>query len=77
MTDENKNTIKINGKAIAVIVILLLLLVGTFGMFILGSSDSNMGSVAQAGGASGDMPEKFMERTFGASLRDAGLLEIF
>jgi len=58
MTDENKNTIKINGKAIAVIVILLLLLVGTFGMFILGSSDSNMGSVAQAGGASGDMPEK-------------------
>ena len=59
MTDESKDTIQISGKAIAVIVILLLLLVGTFGMFALRSSHSNTGSAAaQTDSVSGDIPEK-------------------
>ena len=58
MTTEN-NTINISGKAIAVIGILLLLLVGTFGMFLLKSSPNNTGSVAaQTDSVSGDIPEK-------------------
>ena len=58
MTTEN-NTINISGKAIAVIGILLLLLVGTFGMFLLKSSPNNIGFVAaQSDSISGDIPEK-------------------
>lgn len=38
--EEAKNTIHINGKVIAVIVILLLLIVSTFGMFFLGKMTS-------------------------------------
>ena len=59
MTTANRNTINISGKAIAVIGILLLLLVGTFGMFILKSSPNNTRFVsAQSDGVSGSIPEK-------------------
>ena len=61
MTTENKDTVKISGKAIAVIGILLLLLAGTFGMFAFNKSSHNSNtSVAnvQADSKSGDIPEK-------------------
>ena len=59
MTTENKDTVKVSGKAIAVIGILLLLLAGTFGMFFLKSSPNNAGPVAvQSNSVSGDIPEK-------------------
>ena len=59
MADKNKDTVKISDKAIAVIGILLLLLVGTFGMFLLKSSTNNTVSIAtQADSVSGGIPEK-------------------
>ncbi len=63
MTTENKDTVKISGKAIAVVGILLLLLVGTFGMFVFNKSshNSNTGTATanvQADSNSGDIPEK-------------------
>ena len=48
--EQKKDTIQINGKIIAIVVILLLLLVSTFGMFVINgkatisSSDSVAGS---------------------------------
>src|SRR3989338_2725154 len=58
-TEKKSDTFHISGKAIAVIGILLLLLVGTFGMFLLKSSPNNTGSVsAQTDSVSGDIPEK-------------------
>ena len=58
MTTEN-NTINISGKKIAVMGILLLLLAGAFGMFLLKSSQNNTESVAtQSDSVSGDIPEK-------------------
>ncbi len=58
MTTEN-NTINISGKTIAVMGILLLLLAGAFGMFLLKSSQNNTESVAtQSDSVSGDIPKK-------------------
>ncbi len=59
MTDENNESIKISAKSIAAIVILLLLLVGTFGMFILKTSSNGSGFLAaQEDSSSGSTPEK-------------------
>ena len=58
-TEEKSSTIHISGKTIAVIGILLLLLAGTFGMFLLKSSPNNAESaVTQSNSVSGEIPEK-------------------
>ena len=57
--EEAEETIHITGKMIAVIVILLLLIISTFGMFLLKSSPNNERSVtAQSDSVSEDIPEK-------------------
>jgi len=59
MTTENNDIIQISGKAIIAIIIFVLLLVSTFGMFLLKSSPNNTGSVAaQSDIVSGDILEK-------------------
>ncbi len=51
---EEKDTIQIGGKTIGVIFILLLLLVGTFGMFALNGKNEGVSS----SGEYGNLPEK-------------------
>ena len=56
---EEKDTIHISGKAIGVIVILLLLLVGTFGMFFLEwASGSSVASNSATDSKYSNIPEK-------------------
>lgn len=58
-TEEKSDIIHISGKAIAAIGILLLLIAGTFGMFVLKSPSSNTGSITiQSSGVSEDVPEE-------------------
>jgi len=51
---EEKETIQISGKAIAVVFVLILLLVSTFGMLALNGKDKSISS----NGESNDLPEK-------------------
>ena len=57
-TEEGIDTIHISGKAIAAIIILALLLISTFGMFILNSSDNSISVTPQSNSAYGEIPEK-------------------
>ena len=59
-TEEKSDAIYISGKAITVIIILFLLLLGTFATFALKSSsrDDNAGSTTNIQTDSSDIPEK-------------------
>jgi len=56
--EESKDIINITGKMFAAVFILLLLVVGTFGMFLLKSSSNNTESTAAQISNNGDIPEK-------------------
>ncbi|MBS3077203.1 hypothetical protein J4233_02935 [Candidatus Pacearchaeota archaeon] len=56
--EEAKDKIHITGKMIAVVFILLLLVVGTFGMFLLNASHDGPNSAAAQSSSTGDIPEK-------------------